>query len=188
MTQQLSRRRFLTVAVGSSLLTARRSRAQVTGTSSDSTQAQSAASNVVMDESVVRPVRRPAKPNARPLLDRQQRDDLEHRLKCQCGCTLDVYTCRTTDFSCGVSPAMHADVNRLVAGGYSADEIIAAFVDTYGERVLMAPTKQGFNWAGYIAPFAAIGTAAVVVAALLRRWQARAAAHAAPQCGQRPER
>jgi cytochrome c-type biogenesis protein CcmH len=42
---------------------------------------------------------------------------------------------------------MHGDVQRLVAGGYSADEIIAAFVDTYGEQVLMAPKREGFNWA-----------------------------------------
>ena len=25
---------------------------------------------------------------------------LEKRLRCGCGCTLDVYTCRTTDFTC----------------------------------------------------------------------------------------
>ena len=57
-----------------------------------------------------------------------QRDALEHRIHCQCGCTLDVFTCRTTDFSCQVSPAMHRDVMALVDGGYSAQEIIDAFV------------------------------------------------------------
>ena len=74
---------------------------------------------------------------------------LEHQIRCQCGCTLDVYTCRTTDFSCQVSPAMHRDVMSLVEGGYSAQEILDAFVDTYGERALMAPKKEGFNLAGY---------------------------------------
>jgi cytochrome c-type biogenesis protein CcmH len=174
--QQISRRRF-TVVVAASLLAGRRllSQGQIpeNGTSSDTTTAQSAASNMVMDESVIRPVRLPPKPNARPALTTQQRDDLEHRMRCQCGCTLDVFTCRTTDFSCSVSPAMHRDVQRLVEGGYSADEIIAAFSDVYGERVLMAPKKEGFNWAGYVMPFVAIAGGGTVVASLLRRWKAR---------------
>jgi cytochrome c-type biogenesis protein CcmH len=139
----------------------------------------SAASNVPMDPSAYKPVARPAKPGARPQLTAQQRDALEHTLKCQCPCTLDVFTCRTTDFSCGVSPAMHQDVMRLVDGGHSADDIIAAFTQAYGERVLMAPKKSGFNLAGYAMPFAALGGGAVLVGALMRRWSHRAAAVAA---------
>ena len=79
------------------------------------------------------------------MLTPTQRDDLEHHIRCQCGCTLDVYTCRTTDFSCQVSPAMHRDVMALVEGGYWAQEIIDAFVETYGERALMAPNKVGLQ-------------------------------------------
>jgi cytochrome c-type biogenesis protein CcmH len=118
-----------------------------------------------------RPVKLPPKPGAAPLLTDGQRDDLEHRLKCQCGtCTLDVYTCRTTDFNCPVSPSMHVDAMGLVSGGYGAQEILAAFRSVYGERVLMAPVKEGFNLVGYLAPFAALGTGAAVVFALLRHW------------------
>ncbi len=102
------------------------------------------------------------------------RDDLEHRLHCQCGCNLDVFTCRTTDFSCGVSPAMHSDVMALVRGGYSAQEILDAFTAVYGERVLMAPTRSGFNWAAYLVPFAALGGGALVAAGMLRRWNRQA--------------
>jgi len=134
-------------------------------------QQASSASNVVMDPSGYREVRRPPKPGARPVLTKEQSDALEHQLGCACPCTLDVFTCRTTDFSCGISPAMHQDVMQLVGGGYSADEIIDAFVDTYGEQVLMTPKKEGFNWAGYLAPFAALGTGAAVVVTLLKRWQ-----------------
>ena len=65
---------------------------------------------------------------------------------------------------------MHVDVMGLVSGGYGVTEILAAFRSAYGERVLMAPVKEGFNWVGYIAPFAALGTGALVVFALLRRW------------------
>jgi cytochrome c-type biogenesis protein CcmH len=141
---------------------------------------QGATSNLFdMNQDAARRVVRPPKPGAAPLLNDDQRDALEHQIRCQCGCTLDVYTCRTTDFSCQVSPAMHRDVMALVEGGYSAPEIIDAFVDTYGERVLMAPKKEGFNWAGYIVPFAALGGGAVAVAAVLKGMQRRSAQVAA---------
>jgi cytochrome c-type biogenesis protein CcmH len=127
-----------------------------------------------MDQAAAQAVRLPAKPNAVPLLTDDQRDDLEHKIHCQCGCTLDIYTCRTTDFSCQVSPAMHRDVVELVRGGYSAQEIMDAFQNVYGERVLMAPTKSGFNLIGWFAPGTAIVIAGAVLAVLLRRWKTTA--------------
>jgi cytochrome c-type biogenesis protein CcmH len=168
----LSRRRFV-AALGAGWATATVTAA---ATAVAQQEQQSAASNVAMDQGAAKTVRRPAKPGATPVVDDAARDALEHQIKCQCGCTLDVYTCRTTDFSCQVSPAMHRDVMSLVEGGYSADEIVAAFTDTYGQQVLMAPKREGFNLAGYAMPFAALGTGAVVVAALIRKWGRRAAA------------
>jgi cytochrome c-type biogenesis protein CcmH len=128
-----------------------------------------------MDQSASKPVRLPPKPGARAVIGADERDALEHRIRCQCGCTLDVYTCRTTDFSCQVSPAMHRDVMSLVDGGYSAQEILDAFVGTYGERALMAPKREGFNWAGYLVPFAALGGGAAALVTVLRGMQQRGA-------------
>jgi cytochrome c-type biogenesis protein CcmH len=125
---------------------------------------------------VYRPVTLPAKAGAVASMTDAQRDDLEHQIHCQCGCNLDVYTCRTTDFSCSVSPAMHADVMGLVSGGHTAQEILAAFKAVYGEKVLMAPVRSGFNLVGYTMPFVALGAGAVIVAALLRRWKSVAPA------------
>jgi cytochrome c-type biogenesis protein CcmH len=133
-----------------------------------------------MEQGAYRPVKLAARAGARPSMSDEKRDDLEHQIKCQCGCVLDVFTCRTTDFSCAVSPAMHRDVMGLVSGGYNAKEILAAFQSVYGERVLMSPVKEGFNWLGYIMPFAALFTGGVVVAGVIRKWGKRAAAeHAA---------
>jgi cytochrome c-type biogenesis protein CcmH len=125
---------------------------------------------------VYRPVTLAAKPGASSSMSDAQRDDLEHQIHCQCGCNLDVYTCRTTDFSCSVSPAMHADVMGLVTGGHSSDEILAAFKAVYGEKVLMAPVRSGFNLLGYTVPFIALTGGAALVFTLLRRWNARAIA------------
>ena len=129
-----------------------------------------------MEQDAYRPVKRPSRPGAQPSMTDEARDDLEHQIKCQCGCVLDIFTCRTTDFSCGVSPAMHRDVMTLVSSGYNAAEILTAFQSVYGERVLMAPIKRGFNLVGYIMPFAALIVGGGIVAVLIRKWGARAAA------------
>ena len=101
-------------------------------------------------------------------MSRDERDAFEHRIRCQCGCTLDVFTCRTTDFSCQVSPAMHRDIMSMVAGGYDADEITKTFVGAYGDRVLMAPPKVGFNILGYVLPSIGVGIGAVVLMFVIR--------------------
>lgn len=124
-----------------------------------------------MDQGAARSVRLPPKPGASPSMPPDDRDALEHRIRCQCGCTLDVFTCRTTDFSCQVSPQMHRDVLALVEGGYTHSEILDAFVEAYGERVLMAPPKTGFNILGYILPGTALAVGAVALAVVIRRWR-----------------
>lgn len=169
----IDRRRFLGIlaAGAAAAVLPRDARAQQSATQ------RIGASNVPMDENRYRPVRLPAK-SSTPSMTAAQRDALEHRIHCMCGCNLDVYTCRTTDFSCQVSPSMHADVMALVAGGHDAQEIIDAFVQTYGERVLMEPRKEGFNLAGYLMPFVALGGGTALVLALLRRWHHPAGAPA----------
>ena len=138
-----------------------------------------------MNQSAARRVVRPPKTTGRVSLSDDERDAVEQKIRCQCGCTLNVYVCRTTDFSCQVSPAMHRDVIALVEGGHSAQEIIDAFVDTYGEVALMAPKREGFNWAGYLVPFGALAAGGAALVTVLRRMQQRATrvAAASPATG-----
>lgn len=104
---------------------------------------------------------------------------IEKKLRCSCGCGLDIYTCRTTDFQCTYSPALHKEVLRLTGQGKTAQQVIDAFVAQYGQEALMAPPKRGFNLAGYFVPSIAIVIAAGVLVRVLRRWT-RDAAAAAP--------
>jgi cytochrome c-type biogenesis protein CcmH/NrfF len=97
---------------------------------------------------------------------------IEQQLACNCGCTLDVFTCRTTDFSCTYSPALHREVLALRDQGKSAREILDAFVQKYGEKALMAPKPKGFNLWGYLLPGAAVATAGLALAAVLKRREA----------------
>ncbi|HEU5217264.1 MAG TPA: cytochrome c-type biogenesis protein CcmH [Gemmatimonadales bacterium] len=93
--------------------------------------------------------------------------DLEHRLKCTCGCNLDIYTCRTTDFTCTYSPALHQEVVTLRSAGQAPDEVVASFVAKYGEQILMAPPPRGFNLAGYLVPGILVTLVGSLLAAVL---------------------
>jgi len=94
---------------------------------------------------------------------------IEEKLRCTCGCNLDVYTCRTTDFTCGTSPAMHREVVALIEQGMTGQEVIDAFVEQYGELVLMAPKKEGFNIVGYVVPGIAITAVGALMLWILSR-------------------
>src|SRR6201995_2092220 len=96
-----SRREFLTrVATGSValLVTSSVGRAQQNrGMVHDSSMVKDSTGNLfAMDQEAALPVRLPPKPNARPSMTDLERDELEHRIHCQCGCTLSVFICRTT--------------------------------------------------------------------------------------------
>ena len=94
---------------------------------------------------------------------------IEHRLACNCGCTLDVFTCRTTDFTCTYSPKLHREVVAMDKAGKSAEEILDAFVAEYGEKALMAPKPQGFNLWGYLLPGSLILAAGAGLFAFISR-------------------
>ena len=95
--------------------------------------------------------------------------NIEHRLRCSCGCNLDIFTCRTTDFSCTTSPRLHRQVVALHDSGMNAEQIVQRFVDEYGEQALMAPRPEGFNLAGYLVPGAVILLAASLLGVYLIR-------------------
>ena len=110
--------------------------------------------------------------------------DVEHKLKCTCGCNLDIFTCRTTDFTCTYSPALHREILGLYQEGKTPEQIIAAFIEKYGEQTLMAPEAQGFNLAGYLVPGLLVLLAGGILSVvLLRRHRMTQVAGAAATAG-----
>jgi cytochrome c-type biogenesis protein CcmH len=97
--------------------------------------------------------------------------DLEKQMRCTCGCNLDIYTCRTTDFTCTTSPALHREVVALHESGLSGQEILDDFVARYGEDVLMAPKPEGFNLAGYLVPGILVSLVGMILIWVLYRRQ-----------------
>ena len=101
---------------------------------------------------------------------------IEQRLACSCRCTLDIFTCRTTDFTCTYSPKLHREVVAMHRDGKTAQQIIDAFVAEYGEKALMAPKAEGFNLWGYLLPGSAILLSGVGLFAFISRRRVQVAA------------
>ncbi len=115
----------------------------------------------------------PAPGRAADLTPQQQ---VESRLLCHCGCAgLTVRTC-----TCGTADAIRGEIGERLARGESPEQVVDAFVARFGEQVLPAPTKQGFNLVGWVTPFAALLLAGSVLLVALRRWSAAGAAPATP--------
>ncbi len=96
------------------------------------------------------------------------------QLMCQCGCNLDAYQCDQT-MTCSVSKMMWRQARTLVERrGVAPERALELFALDYGERVLAAPTKRGFNLTAWITPFVALVLGAAAVAVTLHRWRPRA--------------
>jgi cytochrome c-type biogenesis protein CcmH/NrfF len=100
-------------------------------------------------------------------------------------------TCQTTlELSnAPVADRMRAFIRERIAAGDSEDEISAALVAQFGEEVLAAPPKEGFNLLAWVLPLAGGAVAIAVLAVALRRWSRTRAdppAAVAPSANGRP--
>ena len=102
---------------------------------------------------------------------------VESKLKCTCGCLHNVYECRSVDFSCGFWPGHHADIVQQATAGWTAEEIIATYLETHGQEFLMAPAARGFNLIAYVLPGTLIAITGTLLTLYLRRVSRVATAH-----------
>jgi len=97
--------------------------------------------------------------------------EVEEALSCQCGCGLTVHSCN--HLQCGFAVPAKQTIAEQVGQGKGKDEIVAAFVTRYGEKVLSAPTTSGFNLAAWITPFLAVVVGGGVIGFAGLRWSRR---------------
>ncbi len=97
--------------------------------------------------------------------DLTPQQQIESRLMCYCGCAdLTVRTC-----TCGTAAGMREEIAQRLADAQTPEQVTAAFVARYGEKILSAPTFQGFNLVAWITPFAVILAAGAGILVFIRR-------------------
>jgi cytochrome c-type biogenesis protein CcmH len=81
-------------------------------------------------------------------------------------------TCKTTlELSdAPVADRMRAFIRERIAAGDTKSEIKDALVAQFGEAVLAAPPREGFNLLAWVLPLAGAAIAVAALALALRRW------------------
>jgi cytochrome c-type biogenesis protein CcmH len=64
---------------------------------------------------------------------------------------------------------MREVIFEKLKNGESPEQIRGYFVSRYGEWILLAPTRKGFNWIAWLLPFVAILGGAGIIVLTIRR-------------------
>ncbi len=92
-------------------------------------------------------------------------DDVTQDLICTCGCGEMLGEC-----DCDTAAQMIAPISGMIDQGQDKNQILSYFVEQYGESVLAAPTKSGFNLTAWVIPFVVMGIAIGVVYFVMAKW------------------
>lgn len=100
---------------------------------------------------------------ARPTLP-----DLEDEVMCP--------TCEGQTLDQSTAPSalrVKAFIRERIRAGDTKSEIKAQLVDEFGQRILAAPPRRGFNLLAWVLPLVGLGAGAVAVAIAAWRWSRR---------------
>ena len=92
--------------------------------------------------------------------------EVRKALMCTCDdCTMVLYDC-----NCGTADEMVATIRGMLDNGLGTSDVIQAYVARYGQVILSAPPKEGFDLIAWVVPFVILGAATGLVLMLLKRW------------------
>ena len=106
----------------------------------------------------------------------KQRSDLQKRLEgevmCTCGgCRLSLSNCGM--MNCHGLESQRTKLEAHLASGKDHDQVISAFVDEFGQQILMAPIDRGFNRLAWLFPYVIGAGGAVGLGVAAIRWSRR---------------
>ena len=93
------------------------------------------------------------------------------KLICQCGCGAVLTNCPHQECGWGVPAKLF--IAEQLANGKAPEELVQYYVSQYGEEVLAAPTKRGFNVTAWVMPFIGLVIGGVAIYLLAHLWAAR---------------
>jgi cytochrome c-type biogenesis protein CcmH len=96
--------------------------------------------------------------------------EVSEGLTCQCGCGLTVANCNHPQ--CEFSVPARLQIETMIAKGMGEAQIISFFRAKYGEKILSAPTGEGFNLLAWIIPFGAVFAGCFLIVGAISRWRA----------------
>ncbi len=93
--------------------------------------------------------------------------EIEGKLMCickdKCGKVL-------ADCTCGTSDIYRKEIRAMLSEGKKDQDVVAHYVKRFGEKVLSAPTKTGFNLTAWIVPFLALFAGGWGINKIVQSW------------------
>jgi len=105
-----------------------------------------------------------------PSTQRALQTEIQNALACYCGCGMTIQGC-LGGMICSESKTISKEVAAHLQNGKGKPEVLQAMVAQYGERILAAPTKEGFNLTAWILPFVALVVGGFIVAKVIAGWK-----------------
>lgn len=90
------------------------------------------------------------------------------KIICQCGCGAVLSQCPHQE--CGWGIPNKQFIGEQLDKGKTPDELLQYYVGQYGEKILAAPTKKGFNLAAWVTPFVVLIVGAFAIYYLALMW------------------
>jgi cytochrome c-type biogenesis protein CcmH len=94
---------------------------------------------------------------------------------------------KLSDCELQVCEQMRRIIAEKLAAGESEEQIIQYFVEQYGDRVLGAPPKQGFNLLVWVVPVVVLAAGLGLLLYFLRQWAGKRAAASVLAAGELPQ-
>jgi len=104
-----------------------------------------------------------------PVFSASTVDDVSQGLTCQCGCGLTVANCNHPE--CSFSVPLRGEISRMLDKGMDRPAIIAIYRAKFGEKILSAPTTEGFNLLAWVMPFFALIMGGGFIVLMLGKWR-----------------
>jgi cytochrome c-type biogenesis protein CcmH len=108
--------------------------------------------------------------SAQVSVDERTVTDIAAQLRCVVCQSLSV-----ADSPSETARQMRGVIRDRLAAGETPDQVKAYFVEKYGEWILLAPPRRGFNLLVWIVPYAGLLAGVLLVIVVVRRWSRRAA-------------
>ncbi len=92
-------------------------------------------------------------------------NDVAGNLICNCGCGKLLNVCEMK-----TAGDMKKLIQKQINAGWSEKKILKYFVRMYGEEILAAPTKKGFDLTAWVTPFLFIAIGGLVIYLIIIKW------------------
>lgn len=103
--------------------------------------------------------------SAAPLAAQSTVDGIAGEFICLCGCGKLLNVCEMD-----TAAQMKSIISAKLDEGWGKRRIVAYMTETYGEKVLAAPTKRGFNLTAWVTPFALLFAGAALILLVVGAW------------------